>query len=182
MSSPSLYLFHGGYPGITGFVAVALVAVGIWLRTYTKRKRIRPVRTGDQQDDAYIALLIAVSWRQRKRTFDTRELDPESSVPRLTFDPYRPPKWHKVEAELQAFGSESVRAAYQAGSSAHLAAMGTFADWTRDQGENNRNAALQARRAADDADRALVKCIRLELQGKGSRFAAWQPGVAGDGA
>jgi len=180
MSSPSLYLFHGGYPGITGFVAVALVAVGIWLRTYTKRKRIRPVRTGDQQDDAYIALLIAVNWRQQKRAFDTRGL--ESSGRRLAFDPYRPPKWHKVDAELQAFGSESVRAASEAASSAHLAAMGTFADWTRDQGENNRNAALQARRTADDADRALVKCIRLELQGKGSRFADWRPGLAGDGA
>ena len=63
-----------------------------------------------------------------------------------------------------------------------MAAMDAFVEWTQDHSEGNRNAARQARKAADAADDSLVERIRLELRGKGTPFADWQPGPAGDGA
>jgi hypothetical protein len=166
---------------IVGAAAIVLVAIGSrYLMSNTGRRRLQPVRTGDQQGDAYVAVLIAVTWRQRKRSFDTRELDFEPRR-QLTFDPYRPPKWKKVQDGLQAFGLDSVRTAAETASSAHQAAMGTFAEWTRYRTDGHRTAALQARQAADEADQALLDDIRLELQAKGIPLADWQPGRAGDG-
>jgi hypothetical protein len=161
---------------------VWVVGVGrAFLKAGRPSTRVRPVRTGDRQGDVYVAVLIAVSWRQRKRAFDTRALDPDPSGGRLAFDPYRPPKWHKLEAGLQAFGSEPVCAAAQAASSADLAATGALAEWSQDHSKGNRSAARQARKAADDADDLLVERIRQELRDKGTPFADWQPGLAGDG-
>jgi hypothetical protein len=135
------------YADVSVLVPVGLAGVaGAFLRATRTGKRIRRVKTGDRQGDAYVAVLVAVSWRQRRRLFDTRPLGAGPTAVHLTFDPYRPPKWRKIEAELRAAGSESVCAAAQAASAADLAVTETFAKWTQQQTEDNRSAALQARK------------------------------------
>jgi hypothetical protein len=72
---------------------------------------------------------------------------------------------------MLAFASQRVIEAAQASSTAHMRAIGASKSRLDDAAEDRAEA---ARKAADDADDALIELIRTELQGSGPPIADWQ--------
>lgn len=182
--------------GVGGVVIVAVAGYWTTIRTTRMTlAAAKDGRIWESRATAYVDALAAVHYRQVRREYDTRSyrLDGDGEARAKAYlDAYKAPDWYELEARLQAFASQPVVTTTQAGAKAHMAAVTAYQAWqlaagqtgadneARRQGipvpsppgEASGNIALhkaqvEARKAADDADDALVELIREELQGHG---------------
>jgi hypothetical protein len=192
--------------GVGGVVIVAVA--GYWTTIRTMQMNLAEAKAGrlwESRATAYVDALAAVHYRQVKREYDTRSyrLDGDGEARAKAYlDAYKAPAWYELEARLQAFASQPVVTATQAGAKAHMAAAAAYQAWhtaagqtgagneARRQGipvpslpgEASGNVALhqaqvEARKAADNADDALVELIREELQGRGRPLDDFGPSL-----
>jgi len=161
--------------GVCGTVIVGVAGFGasIW----TTRKTIqhaRDTRMWDKRAELYVDALAAVHYRQAKRERDMRTFrlgDEDDRHEAAYLAGYTPPDFHQLEGRMLAFASHQVTEATQASSTAHMRAMSARKSRLDDAAKDR---AQEARKAADDADDALVELIRAELQGRGTPIADWQ--------
>jgi len=170
-SNLDIALIAGGWTalvGVAGFGATILA-------TSKTIRNARKEKVRDWRAAVYVDVLAAVSYRQFRRLTDTASIDDEPSDVQWSTDTYQVPDWQNLEARLLSFGSEPVFTATQASSAAHFKAVRAFNAWARDQSPESRNAARDARQAADDADDVVAERVRVDLQGKGKPIVSWNP-------
>jgi hypothetical protein len=159
--------------GGTVIVGVAGFSAAIW----TTRKTIqhaRDTRMWDKRSEVYVDALAAVHYRQTKRERDMRtwRLPYEDDRHEAAYlANYTQPDFHQLEGRLLAFASQPVITAVQASSTAHMYSMSARQSMLDDAAKDR---AQETRKAADDADDALVELIRAELQGEGPPIDDWQ--------
>jgi hypothetical protein len=159
--------------GGTVIVGVAGFSAAIW----TTRKTIqdaRDARMWDKRAELYVDVLAAVHFRQTKRERDMRTFridDDDDRHEAAYLANYTQPDFHQLEGRQMAFASHRVIEAVQASSTAHMYAMSARKSRLDDAAKDR---AMEARKAADDADDVVVEVIRAELQGAGPPIADWQ--------
>jgi len=188
---------------IAGGVAAAVAIAGFGATILTNTQNIKAARDEklrDRRADVYIAAIAAVYHRQASRLLDTRDTsethveDERDRRAERYLAVGHPPDWHNLEARLLAFASEPVTTAVQASATAHERTIGAYRAWhqaiarrTSDLLKAKRQgtavpgpvdpaleaAVVRARKAAEDADDALLELIRKELQGKGPPLEDW---------
>jgi hypothetical protein len=191
--------------GVSGTVIVGVA--GFWATVRATGKTLQAghdARIWDKRAAVYVDALASVHYRQIRRAHDMRgfRLDEESERRAEAYlATYAPPDLYSLEGRLLAFASQPVVTAVQASSTAHHRAIGAFHAWQAaadaaraqigvpgppppGQGAANiglHAAAQEARKAADDADDAIVELIRAELQGSGAPIDDW-PGMIAPGS
>lgn len=161
--------------GVGGTVIVGLA--GFSAAIWTTRKTIqhaRDTRMWDKRAEVYVDVLAAVHYRQTKRERDMRtwhlpEEDDQHEAAYLAN--YTQPDFHQPEGRQLAFASQPVITAVQASSTADMYAMSASRSRLDDAAADRAQA---ARKAANDADDAVVELIRAELQGEGAPIGDWQ--------
>jgi hypothetical protein len=140
----------------------------------------REARIWDRREDAYVETLAAIHNRQVRRGIErgTQPMDQRLRAGMQALASKYEMDAAGLEARLQAFGSEPVFSAVQASSTADRDAVDAYDTWrtavaapgtTPGNLEKARRAADVARKAADDADDAVVEQVRRELGGVGDK-------------
>src|SRR6266852_6489253 len=156
--------------GGTVIVGVAGYSAAVWATRKTLQAA-RDTRMWDKRAEVYVDTLAAVHHRQTKRERDMRTWPLGAEDDRLEvayLATYTPPDWHQLEARMLAFASHRVTAATQASSTMHMRAMSSRKSRLDDAAKDR---AHEARKAADDADDALVELIRAEHKAGAPRSA-----------
>jgi hypothetical protein len=159
--------------GGTVLVGVAGFTAAIW-NTKQTIGRDREARVWDRRADAYVETLAAIHNRQIRRGLErgTRPMDHRLRAGMQALTSKYEVDAAGLEARLQAFGSGQVFSAVQASSTADRDAVAAYDSWraavaapgtSAKDLEKARTAADAARKAADDADDAVIEQIRREL-------------------
>jgi hypothetical protein len=186
--------------GVSGTVVVGVA--GLWATVRVTGKTVQAgqdARLWERRAAAYVDAVAAVQYRRMRREHDTRtyRLDDESERRALAeLEVYTHPEPGELVGRLLAFGSMPVVDAMQATGRAHDEAIAAFQAW-KDAGDEARAhaelpgagppppgqgaantgllaVARKAVQAADDADDALIKLIRAELQGHRPQPESWR--------
>ena len=172
--------------GVGGTVLVGVAGFGaaIW-NTKQTIGHDREARVWDRRADAYVETLTAIHNRQVRRGLGmgTRPMDHRLRAGMQALAGKYQMDAAGLEARLQAFGSERVFSAVQTSSTADRDAVAAYDSWRtavgalgaspKDQ-EKARRAADAARKAADEADDAVIEQIRRELHGNGKPLGDWE--------